>query len=298
MSIRYAPSPTGSLHLGNLRTAWISFQIAKQLQQPWHVRFEDIDTPRVIPQAQQEQLRDLESLGLVPQELSVQSLHRPRHWSCFLRAASESLIYPCFCSRAEVQGEMKSLASAPHHQMAIYSGHCRKLQSVPSAYSHRDIAWRFKHTGDESGLSDFIVARTKPIRSFSEQADESTFVPSYHWACAIDDHDAQFNWIVRAIDLKQALAPQMLIHQLLQGWELKKWSYPNIFHTALVTQDDGKRLEKRTKGVTLRELMGKGIPAKKIIECFEKNFSISSYKFIKSEDEQISTIKVSTILGL
>ena len=77
--VRFAPSPTGRFHLGNLRTALLSQELARRLGQPWAIRFEDIDTLRVIPGAREQQLQDLADLGLIPDRITLQSENHARH---------------------------------------------------------------------------------------------------------------------------------------------------------------------------------------------------------------------------
>src|SRR5689334_10286072 len=98
MSVRFAPSPTGNFHLGNLRTAWISHEWARALGQPWILRFEDIDRPRVLPGAQEKQLDDMAKLGLHAGRVLRQTEFHERHWTLFLTAFKQKQIYPCFCS--------------------------------------------------------------------------------------------------------------------------------------------------------------------------------------------------------
>lgn len=263
MSVRFAPSPTGMFHVGNLRTAWISRQWSRALGLPWAVRFEDIDTPRVVPGAQEAQRREMLELHLIPDVISVQSANRARHWSLFEKARRDGVVYPCRCSRKEI---LTSLASAPHAPEALYSGRCRRGLPVDAPDSPT-IAWRFK-TRDESGQHDFIVGRTDAAGS----AD--SYVPAYHWACAIDDADEKHLLLVRAHDLFSATATQRLI----QDW-LGVRDIPAVFHTALVTADDGHRLEKRTRGVTLPELKDAGVTPERLIHLFEKSFQAKGADF-------------------
>src|SRR6185437_14145850 len=108
MSVRFAPSPPGRFHIGNLRTAWISHEFARVLNFPWVVRFEDIDQPRVLPGAQQTQLDDMAALGLIPDRVLTQSHQNTRHEDLFRAAIDKNQIYPCTCSRKEV---LESLAT-------------------------------------------------------------------------------------------------------------------------------------------------------------------------------------------
>lgn len=256
MNVRFAPSPTGVFHIGNWRTAWISREWARVLGVPWAVRFEDIDTPRVIAGAQDRQLLEMRELGLNPDIVTVQSSRRARHWELFEKARKDRAIYPCRCSRKEI---LSALASAPHGEEILYSGKCREGFSG-TAPTNATIAWRFL-SDDAGGKHDFIVART------DASAAPESFVPAYHWACAIDDAEGDHGLLVRAHDLRSATPIQR---------EIQKWmglrDFPAVFHTALVTDDQGHRLEKRTRGVTLPELAQSGISAKRLIELFGKSF--------------------------
>lgn len=263
MGVRFAPSPTGAFHLGNFRTAWISHQWARALGKPWCVRFEDIDQPRVVPRAQQNQLEEMSRLGMIPDELTLQTANRKRHWELFEKARREGVIYPCSCSRKEV---LASLASAPHGPDAVYSGHCRRR---PAGEAKESLAWRFKND-DLSGTQDFIVART------DGEGGEASFVPAYHWACAIDDWDGRYDLLVRAFDLETAATVQRRI----QAWLAQETPgvFPAVFHTSLVTADDGHRLEKRTKGVTLPEWLARH-SVDELKNIFEKSFVLKASDF-------------------
>jgi glutamyl-tRNA synthetase len=292
--VRYAPSPTGRFHIGNLRTAWISREIAKHLALPWIVRFEDIDRPRVVPGAQSLQLADLIALQLIPDEVLTQSQSFDRHWSLLERAIASDQAYPCDCSRKEVQTALAEAASAPHRAMAVYSGHCRNRNPKRKLAAVESIAWRFRRTAAD-GSQDFIVARSTP------QISKQSFVPAYHWACAIDDFDGKYRVLVRASDLASALDSQRAIQSWLASLDGLPFSPPAVFHTSLVTRDDGHRLEKRTTGVTLRELLESGQTVPRLLELFEKSFERGHLKLLEETPnvvfgERKPEIKVSELL--
>lgn len=258
--------------MGNLRTAWISHRLAQHWNLEWHLRFEDIDSARVVPGAMDKQLADLASLGLRPAQVSVQSRRRDRHLELFQRARRGDLLYPCTCSRTEVREDLASLASAPHGGEPLYGGRCRHAPPKLGEASVDSVAWRFRDVADPSGAQDFIVARTRP------DIAEETFVPAYHWACAIDDFDEGHRALVRAADLSTALPRQRRIIDLLGAFEgARPW--PAAFHCALVTHDDGHRLEKRSRGVTLAELEDRGLGASLLIDIFERSFSLPAGNF-------------------
>ncbi len=281
MSVRFAPSPTGRFHIGNLRTAWISHKIACLAGLPWALRFEDIDFPRVVPGAREQQLEDLARLGLVADEMVIQSQRHDRHLSLFRAAISSGRIYPCACSRREVVEALERAASAPHGPQPVYHGHCRDLagKEVRAAFerdSGGSLAWRFRESA-ASGAHDFVVGRSGGpggAGAFELQA----FVPSYNWACAVDDLDGGYRLLVRAADLAQVLEQQREIQRWMlavgeaRGARGAASALPAVFHCALVTADDGTRLEKRTRGVTLPELEARGISPARLAELFAASF--------------------------
>lgn len=273
--IRFAPSPTGQFHIGNLRTAWISYQWSRALERPWVVRFEDIDKLRVVAGALDQQLADLHLLGLSPDLTLVQSRFRGRHLELFRLARRLGAVYLCNCSRKEVQTSLAGLASASHEGVApVYSGHCRlnavdpKSVALDAPTSAAGIAWRFQMPRQD-GRNDFIIARTSGTES------DDGFIPAYHWACAIDDFDGAYDLIVRSLDLAPALTLQRAIQSWIATAEKKDLPLIRAFHTSLVTQDDGHRLEKRTTGVTLHELFSAEWSVDRLREAFAKSFDRS-----------------------
>lgn len=268
MSVRFAPSPTGRFHLGNLRTAWVSWRLAAVLGKPWVLRFEDIDTPRVVPGAMESQLADMAALGMKPFETRIQSAAHARHLALFERFQEKGWVYACTCSRKETQEALARLASAPHEAPPVYDGRCRELP-WPRPHAHPTLAWRIL---SEDPTQDFIVARTAP--SVPAGSPES-FVPAYNWACAIDDFDGSHSLLVRAWDLEPVTRQQRAIHARVSELEGAR-PYPGVFHAALVTGEKGERLEKRTRGITLPELLERGISPEEIIRRLELSFDVRS----------------------
>lgn len=283
MGIRFAPSPTGKFHIGNLRTAWISWWIAKQFGKPWICRFEDIDGPRVLAGAMEDQLADLKLLGMIPDQILIQSTFHSRHVELFRKAVESRQVYPCFCSRKEVLDALHTAASAPHGEPSVYHGKCRNLMGFPEVV-HPTVAWRFRGESAD-GNQDFIIGRTdlprewlkdgRKVQSFTDSTLDS-FLPAYHWACAIDDYDGEYSLLVRAWDLSSVVPLQRAIHAWM-GHENTINEVPRppsaVFHTSLVVGEAGERLEKRSRGVTLVEMMEKGISPKTILEKFRLSFS-------------------------
>lgn len=225
------------------------------------------------------QLVDMERLGLLPRGLNDgierQTERRKSHWRAFLRAVSEGVAHPCICSRKEVEQELAEMASAPHVQESggeapSYAGTCMvrgreqtlNLHSSASHLGSRTLAWRF-------GSRHTVIARTENADLSSPEA--CSFEPSYHWACALDDCNParEHSLLVRAWDLAHATPIQREIQSWSEGPDFQP---PTVFHTSLLTQDDGQRLEKRTRGVALDELLETGWSIQRLIERFEASF--------------------------
>lgn len=258
--------------------------------EPWVLRFEDIDGPRVAAGAREAQLEDLRALGLEADAVVVQSALRARHWGLFRRAVGEGRVYPCFCSRKEVREALECAASAPHRAVPIYSGKCRALRGrcAPTGHGLPSLGWRFAVEGEidgnrgvveASGARDFIVARSGADLDAQGLPEESGFVPAYHWACAIDDFDGDYKLLVRAIDLADAVDQQRAIMAWCAGIEGRPPRFPAVFHAALVTGEGGARLEKRTRGVTLPELVARGIDGRRLAERFAEGFRADAAEF-------------------
>lgn len=284
--VRFAPSPTGRFHIGNLRTAWIAERISRLLGEPLVVRIEDIDSARSRNDFKDLQITDLKQVGVIADELVIQSDRHSRHLELFNRARNDGLIYPCDCSRKDVLDALAGLRSAPHGREADYSGRCR-TRKPNEMHPVETLAWRWRSKLDADGRFDAIVARTNP--------DGSQFIPGYHWACAIDDADGDYRLLVRAWDLEAADFTQR---------QIREWIRPDIqtsvFHTSLVINRDGGRLEKRTKGVTLDELTATGVTVQNLVSLFERSFPFDVRQLnelIRNKGEIEQTISLDILLG-
>lgn len=283
--VRFAPSPTGRFHVGNLRTAWISEKWARALRIPWIVRFEDIDAPRVVAGAKEQQLADLAALGLWPDAIVVQSQARSTHLRLFTAAVRGGFVYPCLCTRKEIASRLSSApvpdegfaeASAPNSPAAPaleYDGRCRSRPATDFQDRTEPVGWRFRSAEDD-GSRDFIVARARvavPGNGVVLPVDREA-APAYNWACAVDDALGGYDLLVRAWDLADVVAPQQAVGRLVLAAEARATSLPDVYHAALVTQDGGQRLEKRTGGVTLAELAARGVGPERLLKIFEESY--------------------------
>jgi glutamyl-tRNA synthetase len=262
---RFAPSPTGPLHLGNARTALLSWLDARARGGRYLMRIEDLDRPRVRPGLEARILDELRWLGLDwdegpdvggPRGPYRQSERLDRYQAALERLRGAGLVYPCFCSRAEVA----AAALAPHgpgDDGPRYPGICRDLSAAERAgrARHRAPAWRFRvpegavafddgRRGPQSvdvaaEVGDFVVARADGV-------------PSYQLAVAVDDAAMGVTDVVRGDDLLPSAARQILLYRAL-GHEP-----PRFAHVPLVVGPDGERLAKRHGALSLGDLRDRG----------------------------------------
>ncbi len=262
---RFAPSPTGPLHLGNVRTALLSWLAARAAGGAYLMRVEDLDAPRVRPGAEERILAGLRWLGLDwdegpdvggPFSPYRQSERLDRYAEALSRLRAAGAAYPCFCSRAEVA----AAAQAPHgpgDEGPRYPGTCRDLspEEVARKARARHPAWRFRvppgavelqdavhgwqrrDVGAETG--DFVVARADGI-------------PAYQLAVVVDDAAMGVTEVVRGDDLLPSTARQLLLYRALG------LAPPRFAHVPLVNGEDGARLAKRHGTLSLDELRERG----------------------------------------
>lgn len=248
---RFAPSPTGDLHLGHAYSAWMS----RQLSDVWYLRFEDIDTSRCRPEFITSIQEDLTWLGLKwDGEVRRQSAHFPDYANALQKLQARGLIYPCFCTRREI-----SLAqSAPHASDAIYPGICRHLSSNERQrrfQSGQSFALRLDTTlaCAEVGIlkffdKDFGWVIAEPQRYGDVVLARKDTPSSYHLCVVHDDALQGITHVIRGEDLREATHIHVLLQKLL-GYET-----PAYLHHKLLCGPDGKRLAKRDKAETLRSL--------------------------------------------
>ncbi|HYB08224.1 MAG TPA: tRNA glutamyl-Q(34) synthetase GluQRS [Alphaproteobacteria bacterium] len=257
---RFAPSPTGRLHLGHAHSALFAERAARESGGRFLVRIEDIDPTRCRPEFEQAILEDLAWLGL---EWERPVRRQSEHTAEYARALAEldaiGLIYPCFCTRSEIQAEVARAGGAPHgDEGPPYPGTCRNL-GVGARERHiasgrpfalrLDIAKALARTGpllwcDRGRGPQSIVAE-----GFGDVVLARKDVPtSYHLAVTVDDHVQGVTLVTRAEDLFAATH----IHRLLQA--LLGLDTPAYHHHRILTDPNGKRLAKRNRAATLARL--------------------------------------------
>ena len=249
---RFAPSPTGALHLGSLRTAMLAWLFARSAGSRFLLRIEDLDPTTSSPEHEAGQLADLRALG-VDWDGSVvrQSERRDQHEAALAQLVDRGLTFPCFCSRREI----REAAAAPHATPGTYPGTCRDLTSGQAAgreASGRPAALRLRGSGEPITVVDRLRgAVTRPADDIVLRRNDG--VPAYHVAVVVDDDDQGIEEVVRADDLLDATPSQAHLLDLLGR------PRPARAHVPLVIGPDGARLAKRHGSITLADLGAAGI---------------------------------------
>lgn len=247
---RFAPSPTGVLHLGNLRTALASWLSARSAGGRWLVRMEDVDGPRCRWDLGEAQLRDLAALGL---ESDAPVLWQSDRSATYREALADlhraNRLYPCLCTRRDLQ----LLASAPHTEDGLrpYPGRCRER-----GWEGFDRALRLR-------LPDGHVAWDDRLLGVQEE-DPATLTGdpllfrrdgcfAYHLAVVVDDGDQGVTEVVRGSDLRSVTATQLRLQEALG------LPRPTYAHLGMVAAPDGSRLGKRAGALGLEALAARGV---------------------------------------
>lgn len=265
---RFAPSPTGLLHLGHGFAALTAWQRARQAGGRFLLRLEDIDTQRCRPEFAAAILEDLAWLGLDwDGPVRVQSAHLADYRTALESLAARGLLYPCFCTRTDIA----TAAGAPHagDATARYPGTCRRLDAKERAAKRATgvpFAWRLdmgRACASLAGPLDLTLDGEAPRRASPEAFGDVVLArkdtpASYHLCATHDDAVQGVTLVTRGEDLR----PAADLHRLLQA--LLGWPAPLYAHHRLLCGPDGRRLAKRDHAETLRALREAGQSADEV----------------------------------
>ncbi|MGI9622711.1 MAG: tRNA glutamyl-Q(34) synthetase GluQRS [Acidimicrobiales bacterium] len=255
---RFAPSPTGPLHLGNLRTGLVAWLFARSAGSTFSLRFEDLDSSVVRPEHYDGQRRDMAALGLDWDDELCQSEHVDRYRVALETLTAAGLTYPCYCSRREV----REAASAPHQNApdGAYPGTCRDLtvsERQEREAEGRKPALRLRTDQQEASFVDVVFGETTALLDDMVLARRDG-TPAYNLAVVVDDAHQGIEQVVRADDLLASTPRQLHLGRLLGVPE------PSFAHVPLVLGPDGSRLAKRDGAVTLAERLELGESAEQV----------------------------------
>ena len=257
---RFAPSPTGRLHLGHAYSAVLGRRADR-----WLLRIEDLDPGRSRPEFVGGIMEDLAWLGLEHDGPTlVQSQRTALYAAALKQLRAEGLVYPCFCTRADIAASL----TAPHGDAGSgYPGTCRGLADDPERRAATPHSWRLDggKAIARAGLPVWQEADGASFASAPDQIGDAVLArkdapSSYHLACVVDDAATGVTLVVRGADLRPSTSVQRLLQVLLGLPE------PTYLHHPLVMHADGRRLAKRDQAPTLAAMRVAGIDGRELAE--------------------------------
>ncbi len=287
---RFAPSPTGQLHLGNLRTALVSWLQARAQGGEWLVRMEDLDAVAASRAHEAEQLWSLAALGMRPDgEVVRQSERFDLYRDAIATLRGQSRVYECFCTRREI----REAAHAPHGDLpdAAYPGTCRTLTADRRAElvaGGRPPALRLAANGERFLVPDLVAGQYAGI-SDDVVLQRNDGVPAYNLAVVVDDAVQRVTHVVRGDDLLGSTPRQRLLQQLLGLAE------PVYAHVPLVLAPDGSRLAKRHGAVTLADLAARGVGPALVLSRLAASLGLCAPGETVTAEELVERFRMDTV---
>jgi glutamyl-tRNA synthetase len=259
--------------VGNLRTALLAWRSARSAGRGFLVRMEDLDRVTSSPEHERRQLEDLAAIGIEWDGPVVRQSERFELYRSEIdRLREMDRVYPCFCTRRQIQAEVAAAASAPHVHLpdGAYPGTCRHLTDAERRKrieEGRRPALRLRTDGESVTFDDAVKGR------FTGAVDDVVIargdgVPAYNLAVVVDDAAQGVTQVVRGDDLITSTPRQILLQRLLG------YPTPEYRHVPLVLGGDGRRLAKRDGAVTLSELAGEGWTASDVGEALLRSLDV------------------------
>lgn len=268
MTGRFAPSPTGDLHLGNLRTALIAWLASRSTGDSFVLRTEDLDLVAASPEHERSQQSDLRAIGIDWDGPVWRQRDRfPVYRAALDALAGHGLTYECFCSRREI----REAAAAPHgNQGLMYPGTCRDLSARERAVrrSQREPAIRLRSDDESIDVNDLVAGRYRAA-PHDVVLRRNDGVPAYNLAVVVDDAAQGVDLVVRGDDLLASTPSQVAIIRALG------LAVPRYAHVPLVLGADGRRLAKRDGAVTLSALAATGVTAEAVRSALATSIGIA-----------------------
>jgi len=254
---RFAPSPSGRLHLGHAFSAAIGHARARGGRGRFRLRIEDLDQTRCRPEFVGGIFEDLRWLGLDWDDpVLVQSERTDAYEGALDDLRARELAFACFCTRADIAQSM----TAPHGDAATsYPGTCRNLPDDPERRATTPHCWRLHSAKalDQAGLPSWTEADGSTFSGNARDIGDAILArkdapASYHLSCVVDDAESGVTMVIRGADLRPSTPIQRLLQSLLGLPE------PTYLHHPLVTHEDGRRLAKRDLAPTLASMREAG----------------------------------------
>jgi glutamyl-Q tRNA(Asp) synthetase len=278
---RFAPSPSGRLHLGHAYSAVIGHQWASTSGGEFRLRIEDLDQTRCRPEFVDGIFEDLRWLGLEWSEpVLVQSQRLTAYAEALGQLKSRGLAYACFCTRADIAQSL----TAPHGDAAAtYPGTCRSLPDDPERRASTPHCWRLDSGKALTlvGLPSWSEADRREYKASERDIGDAILArkdapASYHLSCVVDDAASGVNLVVRGEDLRPSTPIQRLLQLLLALPE------PTYLHHGLVGHSDGRRLAKRDQAPTLAAMRESGVDGRELANSLRDGRLPLGFRFIEA----------------
>ena len=262
---RFAPSPSGRLHLGHAYSAAMGHSRARESGGKFRLRIEDLDPTRCKPEFVDGIYEDLRWLGLDWDEpVLVQSQRTQTYQAALDDLKARGLAYACFCTRADIAQSL----TAPHGDAATsYPGTCRALPDDPERRATTPHSWRLNSAKalELAELPRWMEAEGQCFEAKASDIGDAILArkdapASYHLSCIIDDAESGVTMVARGADLRPSTPIQRLLQQLLS------LPQPTYLHHPLITHEDGRRLAKRDLAPTLAAMRGAGVNGPALVE--------------------------------
>jgi glutamyl-Q tRNA(Asp) synthetase len=256
ITTRFAPSPTGRLHLGHAYSAVLGHAQTRESGGRFFLRIEDLDQTRSRPEFVDAIFEDLRWLGLEWGEpVLIQSQRGDEYEAALRRLRKRNLVYPCFCTR----GDIAAALAAPHGSLAHYPGTCRELPVDPDRRASQPHSWRLDVAKalEFTGLPSWTEVDGRTFQSRRDDFDDVILArkdapAAYHLACVVDDAASGVTLVTRAADLRSSTPVQRLLQRLLGLPERTYLHHPIVAHAG------GRRLAKRELAPTLAAMREAG----------------------------------------
>lgn len=249
MILRFAPSPTGSIHIGNLRTAIFNWLYARKNGGKFILRIEDTDIARNNKEAVDLIINSMKWLNLDYDEMIIQSENINRHNILIEELIQKKKAYKCFCSKERIEQLREN--ARQNKQSRVYDGYCKDKQEQIGEYVVRIALDRSQSIFFEDGVFGLMKKNNDDIDDFIIQ--RSNKMPIYLFSVVVDDHDENVTHIIRGADHIPNTFAQIEIYNALN------WSVPKFIHVPLINSEDGNKLSKRKNAVSLSEYQKMGI---------------------------------------
>ena len=285
---RYAPSPTGALHLGNLRTALLAWLHARLHNGRFLLRMDDLDAPRVVANSAEQIIKDLQWMGLDwDDDIYVQSEHLQEYQQALDTLNTQQKIYECFCSRKDIQ----QAASAPHGKTGVYPNTCRNLTDKQKQQKRQSKppSWRIKVpdkiiTFEDGCLGNCQQHMLNECGDFIIKRADGLF--AYQLAVVMDDIAMGVTDVMRGQDLVDSTARQIFLFEQFNAKPPKFW------HVPLMLDEQQQRMSKRDGSQSIQQWLDSGRSKQQLIGYLASSVGLVEFETECEANELLNSLSI------